>query len=258
MCYSERLDKAAGYQTENGYVLLGYKVVVKFGPLLMPWTPFYEMMEDSMSLTSGEAMRWGSDGGVSGAKPESPWVRDHATMGYYIHPRLMEKFGDKMAKWMNKPTMEHAWFPPRELMVVGPDRHGFHVAASEYNALHERSANPFGIGYEDRVVCADETQPRDLIYPYVTHATRNFQIERQEKPNAPGVLVRVLVPEYAVTDDNHALAMMVIPPGEKETDADVEACDQHNARLKPRTPEDYQQTRDELDAVLAEANAKVE
>lgn len=48
-----------------------------------------------------------------------------------------------------------------------------------------------------------------------------------------GKLCRVLVPEHAVRPDHHVDALMVIPPGEKETPEDIAACDAWNAQHMP-------------------------
>lgn len=237
MCYSERLDKAAGYQDRHGYVLVGYKVVVQAGHVLMPWSPLYNNGIDRIKLDFEKI------------DPRELVYNDSSRMRFCVNPVVLMELIASMAH-----RHEHIFFPPRALLTVSEDRHPFHVAASEQSALYEPSANPFVVDRVQELADRPGVRVSDLPFDDRMNLKADTMLRTVERPHEPGVLVRVMVPEHAVDETNHVHAMMVIPPGERETEADITVCDAWNAEHKPVEPELDPAAKAELDAILVEAN----
>lgn len=154
MCYSDKLDQAAGYQEEHGYVLVGYKAV--FNPptphVLLPIYPCFPDREERKDLIK--------------------------------------------------------YFAPHEL--IEDTSHGMHVAATNISAC--KALNSL-LG----TLRVTRTPDGGLII---------------ELPKGTAIC-RVLVPESAVFDGNHVRALVMIPPTERETEADIKLCDDWNRRHRP-------------------------
>jgi len=213
MCYSEQMDKAAGYQEEHGYVLVGHKCVVNFGGVLMPWWWLSKIIGQISFQYVENIERAAALKSLTGIHPQDIMRNRHP----------MEAL--RMAMQATR-GVTHQSFRPRELLV---DSHGFHVVATEERA-RSSDANPFGWHTVSKIAgklldCTRfEEDPGGMA--------RDLDIVRQKKINPPGDLCRVLVPESAVDDCGHCHAMVLIPPGERETATDIAICDQWNEQAK--------------------------
>lgn len=208
MCFSDRLTESAAYFEGNGHVLVGYKTVVNMGGVLMPMNAAHSLAKVAIHCNGKRASSILSD----------------------------------MALCMS--NIEHPVFNPRELLVVGRKKHPFHVAASEREAITNKSANYLGYS-EGRCVRKDFGAPAASSYdPSKPTNVIDMEYEDGLFPVSPVVAVRVLVPANAVDKTNHVHAMVVIPPGERETDREIALCDEWNRRFtvaskaKEQRPED--------------------
>jgi len=175
MCYSEKLtEKAAGYQTEHGYVLVGRKAVVKRGSQII------SMWEEQGYWTFGFGSTEGS----------CTW-RSH-----------------------RKANLEA--LPLRRLIIAKEDEHPFHVGCSLKGA--QKAVR--GMTWQTRL----RRGRRGGFRQAISISRRNRQWRQNIK------LCRVLVPEKAVLPDNHVTAMLIIPPGERETETDIRLCEDYNRR----------------------------
>jgi len=206
MCFSEKLvERAAGYQGESGYVLVGYKTVVRAGKMLLPCRSFA--------------------GGVRRLVEISDFYNRPTALNVDISQELVVEIIRCLF------DLKTPVFAPRQLMEVDRDEHPFHVGSNEVSAVENNSANPFGC--ENRYVFPSEFEVMGYEPPSDEWQIRAMEKKVKRVPKLPGVLVRVLVPENAVDATNHVHAMMIIPPGEKETDEDVRACERWNATHRP-------------------------
>ena len=210
MCFSEKLtEKAAGYQSDSGYVLVGYKTVLQAGNLLMP--------------------HWSSRSAICYLCERSDLMRHH--MDYRRPYQVPMEIGTDMLVQIVKILFDvkQPFYQPRTLMTVEYRDHPFHVGSSENSAVMNDSTNPFGY------VAAPES-----VDDYVFIQNGPVKVLMRFVPQKPGALVRVLVPENAVDATNHVHAMMIIPPDEKETPEDVAACERWNAKNPPMAHFDWQ------------------
>ena len=199
MCFSEPLEQSAGYLEPSGYVLVGYKVVFKAGNLLMPWSPTHNAVIDDLDLRQGDRM----------------FTTDHRYMRNFLNPTMFRTFIVSAFKDIENPV-----FIPHTLMT---DKHGFHVANSEVSIIND-SVNPFGME-EYRY-----QHPSTPLAYFPGDELIELEVRTGYRVKEPGVLCRVLIPASAVGPGNHAHAMVVIPPGEKETAADIALCEEYNAK----------------------------
>lgn len=218
MCFSEKLtEKAAGYQEDHGFVLVGYKCVMQLGKWLMPW----------------HALQRGREVLLEGGHVEMSLHRMCERSSFGVAARLGFEITTKMLEQIF--SVGFPLFTPRTMLTIEPGEHAFHVAASEEAVCQNPSANPFGLEMWCEPM-AEEVTPSDI--KDLTPKMINLDQAVRCRPKAPGVMVRVLVPENAVDKTNHVHAMMIIPPGEKETEYDVAQCEHYNKHMPPKRDTD--------------------
>ena len=222
MSYDYQLNRADGYMEEHGYVHVGYKTVVQFGNTLMPWKPL-EMLGDPRMLyhLMHEGERRGRYMSVLTLILEALQHR---------HP---------ISRHQGPPSHQLITsFPPRQLIEdIGP---GFHVAATERQAKGREdgfgAATPIPATIQMRRVMKGGRR-NDFHYDPNAHlsAPTIEVVESCELPY-PLVMVRCLVPEHAMRHDGRCVrckAIVVIPPGEKESTGDIVQCDAWNKSNDP-------------------------
>lgn len=103
------------------------------------------------------------------------------------------------------------------------DRHGFHVGASPKGAM---------VAALQFVDYGDEKSRRAETALQAWRRLEKQMSDRSAKEHSYVVrLVRVLVPSASIGDGEHAHSMLMLPPGVRETEADIAECDRENRRL---------------------------
>jgi hypothetical protein len=99
------------------------------------------------------------------------------------------------------------------------DRHGFHVAATRRGAIQA------ALRYteHDRKIETALTAWRRLEKQVSKRSGSHYYYLR---------VVRCLVPSESVGEKEHCHAIMILAPGQHETEADVARCDAENRRLR--------------------------
>lgn len=213
MCYSETPERSAGYMHEHGYVLIGYKLVLNvMGVLYSPWC--FEGMLDGVFFHDHEVMEMERE------------YRNRTNRPVHLYRKLLESLA-RVNERLQADT-DGAWrfpsYPLGQLLRLRHQDHGFHVAATEESALSicHLGIRMITLPGPMRPVKAFDPQPVD------------YEVKTKRIAHPPYEVVRVLIPEKAVTTDGHCRALMVIPPGQKETPEQIATCDAWNQ--KPVTP----------------------
>jgi hypothetical protein len=255
------LDKTLAHCDHEQTVFVGYKVVVPFGNAFMPWAawswlsgvfqPRQWMAYISRTYGAGcfecEAAKKSPVLGPESILVDPRSEQDRTTeieerVKQHAEAQGMKELATRAAEL---PKNTHAFFTPRQMSEVAGGTHPFHVESSLSSCLVNQAANPFGYEGDEREAERDGNGPWThwirLVYerPKIT-AT---------EPRAPGVICRVLVPESAITEDNHVRALMLIPPGETETGADI-----RRVAAWPYAPESIKNTTKESDHAASSAD----
>jgi hypothetical protein len=124
---------------------------------------------------------------------------------------LKDKYGTLLSLRTDREG-DHYDYTPLKLLR---DRHGFHLAATREGAI--RAALKFLDDYEQR-------------HETALHAIRRLSCYKVR-------VVRCLVPSESIGQGNHAHAMLVLPPRQRETEVLIDLADRENRRLKRKIDE---------------------
>lgn len=232
MSYDYQPDRANSYAELSGFVHVGYKTVVQFGTTLMPWKPF-AMCRDLRTL--------GVDLPPTSSHFLGMMAAGRPCLASYDLMEAVLSLGDAVKRLNTLGVVTS--FPPRALIEdIGE---GFHVAATEKQAAGLEEG--FGAttpreGKHKRKAKRLEMDSPGFYSPTASPASElHVEYEEVYEMEPPLAIVRCLMPEHALTYDGKCVrykAIMVIPPGEKETPEDIRACDQWNQKhlgTSPRT-----------------------
>lgn len=243
MSYDYQPDKANSYQEEHGYVHVGYKTLIQFGNTLMPWKPF--QMANRTHVVSHHDIAIHQNGQQRLlAERFGIFVQENMhNMTFTVEQNMLNA---ALAIAAASPSDIITSFPPRQIVEDSGrgERQGFHVAATREQAMGLEPGFGQATPKPARPVNKVKRVPASVYRWIPNHFAPNnmdkdVEFYTEYELPKPLVLVRCLMPEHALTYDGKCVrykAIMVIPPGEKETPADIAACDAWNARHKPRTP----------------------
>jgi hypothetical protein len=101
------------------------------------------------------------------------------------------------------------------------DRHGFHVAASRRGAMQA------ALRY------AEHVQAREIETALTAWRRLEERISDRSGSHYYKLrVVRCLVPSESIGEKEHCHSIMILAPGQRETEADVARCDAENRRLR--------------------------